>query len=115
MNTDDFHTRYAEELAGIGPGSCSATGYAAELARRLQDVLERAGVSQVDLAAKVGVSPMHLNHWIHGRRAPSAENLAALLNALWWVDARELLCGKRHTAGGSADPGLTADSRTKSL
>lgn len=36
MNTDDFHTRYAEELAGIGPGSCSATGYAAELARRLQ-------------------------------------------------------------------------------
>lgn len=80
-----------------GSGSRSATGYAAELARRLQAVLERAGVSQVELAQKVGVSAMHLNHWIHGRRAPSAHHLAALLHALWWVDARELLCGKRHT------------------
>lgn len=80
-------------------------GYAAELARRLQDVLERAGVSQVELAAKCGVSAMHLNHWIHGRRAPSAENLAKLLAAMWWVDARELLCGKRHTGALSNEGG----------
>lgn len=36
MNTDDFHTRYAEELAGIGAGSPAVTGSAPTDTQRLE-------------------------------------------------------------------------------
>lgn len=33
------------------------------------------GLSQIKLAERLGVDPGQINHWIQGRRSPSAENL----------------------------------------
>lgn len=78
--------------------------YSAGFGRRLRSALEKAGVSQVDLASKSGISAMHINHLMSGRRSPSTENLAKLLNAMWWVDARELICGPiRNSDSGTDD------------
>jgi DNA-binding XRE family transcriptional regulator len=66
-----------------------------DFAKRLRDVLESAGVSQVDLATRSGVSAMTINHFLGGRREPSVSNLSKLLKALWWCDARWLITGQR--------------------
>lgn len=85
--------------------SAPAISYGAGFALRLKAELERAGVSQVALAEKSGISAMAINHFVSGRRAPSTENLAKLLAAMWWVDARSLLCGERHNEPSSATRG----------
>jgi transcriptional regulator with XRE-family HTH domain len=41
----------------------------------LNEYMKVTGLSQINLAKRIGVSPGHLNHWINGRRSPSAENL----------------------------------------
>ena len=40
-----------------------------------------AGLSQTELAKRLGVTPAHLNHWIRGRRAPTVANLKRISEA----------------------------------
>ena len=96
-----------------GARSTPRGGYGAGFALRLKAELERAGVSQVALAEKSGISPMAINHFVSGRRAPSTENLAKLLAAMWWVDARSLLCGERHNEKAHRPDSVTRAPETK--
>jgi len=39
-------------------------------------------LNQVEFAAKAGVKPAEINHWVSGRRQPTAKNFAKLIRAL---------------------------------
>jgi transcriptional regulator with XRE-family HTH domain len=41
----------------------------------LLDYLKNSGLTQTELAKKLGVHQGQLNHWLRARRAPNAENL----------------------------------------
>lgn len=41
----------------------------------LHEYMTVTGLSQVDLAKRIGVNQGQLNHWLQKRRSPSAENL----------------------------------------
>lgn len=41
----------------------------------LVDYMKVAGLSQLELAKRIGVNQGHLNHWLHKRRAPTVANL----------------------------------------
>ncbi len=41
----------------------------------LLDYMKLSGLTQVELAKRIGVNQGHLNHWIKGRRAPTVANL----------------------------------------
>jgi transcriptional regulator with XRE-family HTH domain len=43
--------------------------------KALVEYMKVTGLSQVDLAKRIGVDQGQLNHWLRGRRSPSAENL----------------------------------------
>jgi len=46
--------------------------------KALTDYMEATGLSQQELAKRIGCNVTQLNHWINGRRSPSAENLKAI-------------------------------------
>ena len=41
----------------------------------LLDYMKVSGLSQMELAKRIGVSQGHLNHWLRKRRAPTVSNL----------------------------------------
>lgn len=41
----------------------------------LIDYMKVAGLSQIDLAERLGVAQGQLNHWLNGKRMPNAANL----------------------------------------
>jgi transcriptional regulator with XRE-family HTH domain len=41
----------------------------------LLDYMKLSGLSQVELAKRIGVNSAHLNHWLRKRRAPTVANL----------------------------------------
>jgi len=41
----------------------------------LIDYMKVTGLTQAELAKRIGVDPGHLNHWLKRRRDPSAQNL----------------------------------------
>lgn len=43
--------------------------------KALNDYMDRRGLTQIDMAAFLGVSQGHLNNWLSGKRKPSAKNL----------------------------------------
>jgi transcriptional regulator with XRE-family HTH domain len=46
--------------------------------KALVEYMRVTGLSQVELAGRIGVNPTQLSHWVNGRRAPSAHNLKLL-------------------------------------
>jgi transcriptional regulator with XRE-family HTH domain len=55
---------------------------AEEFDTRLQQALERARLSQADLARRIGSHPNLVNNWVTGKSHPSLEHLAAIAPAL---------------------------------
>ena len=51
-------------------------------ARRLRELREQAGLSQEDLASKIGVHRVALARWEGGKREPAWSKVAALADAL---------------------------------
>jgi transcriptional regulator with XRE-family HTH domain len=49
--------------------------------RTIRELRRLAGWSQIELAAKIGVSKMSISHWETGRNEPSARQLRALAQA----------------------------------
>jgi transcriptional regulator with XRE-family HTH domain len=41
----------------------------------LLDYMKISGLSQIELAKRIGVNQGHLNHWLRKRRAPTVANL----------------------------------------
>lgn len=64
--------------AGVVSDACSASTFG----DRLRKAMDQHGMSQVEFAEKANVTPMEINHWIHGRRTPCVNNLAKLVRAL---------------------------------
>jgi len=63
-----------------------------EFRQRLRMALSRTGISQAELARRIGVHPNLVNNWVAGRRHPSLQNLAALAPVLK-VDIHWLVLG----------------------
>ncbi len=69
-----------------------------ELAERIKDLRKKNGLSQGELAQKIGVSSAHLSRLENGRYLPSVEvlkNLADTLN----VSTDSLIYGKEENLG----------------
>ena len=47
----------------------------------LIDYMRTCDINQEALSRRIGCSPTQLNHWLRGRRSPSAENLKAIWQA----------------------------------
>ena len=62
----------------VGSDACSASSFG----DRLRKAMDQHGMSQVEFAEKANVTPMEINHWIHGRRTPCVNNLAKLVRVL---------------------------------
>jgi transcriptional regulator with XRE-family HTH domain len=75
-----------------------------EFETRLQRALERAGLSQAELARRIEAHPNLVNSWVSGRRRPSLAYLAKLAPALE-VGTDWLLLG------GAAPPPLGQDDQ----
>lgn len=60
----------------------SPSGYASLLGQRLRKAMTMHNLNQVEFAAKAGVKPAEINHWVSGRRQPTAKNFAKLIRAL---------------------------------
>ena len=48
----------------------------------IRDKLERAGISQQQLADRVGVSEGTVSYWCSGKKGPSADKLPSIASAL---------------------------------
>lgn len=48
----------------------------------LKEMRKLAGLTQEELAEKVGVSRVELSYWENGRRTPTLSNLRSLINTL---------------------------------
>ncbi len=60
---------------------------------RLKDALRESGVSQLELAASLGVSPSSVSMYVCGKREPSLSLLTRICERLS-VSPTELLCGR---------------------
>ena len=49
---------------------------------RLQNAIRDAGIMQVDLAERVGVTPQFLSQIIHGQKSPSAATIKRIADVL---------------------------------
>lgn len=56
--------------------------YAEQVGARLQEALEHAGMTAVELAHRLGLSKQQVHQWLHGRSAPGLESAAKLAEAL---------------------------------
>lgn len=66
-----------------------------EVANKLTELRKNAGLSQEDVAAKLGVSRQAVSKWECGEASPDMDNLIAL-SQLYDVSVDEILCIKRE-------------------
>jgi len=62
--------------------STPVPSYSHSLGKRLKKAMFMHQMNQVEFAEKAGVKPAEINHWVSGRRQPTAENFAKLIRAL---------------------------------
>lgn len=58
---------------------------------RLKEAMAVHGISQRQLAERIGAHETVVSHYVSGRREPGRRSLADILNALPYADARELI------------------------
>ena len=80
-----------------------------EIANRLLQYRKRMGLSQEELAEKIGVSRQAVSKWERAEAAPDTDNLIEL-SKIYGVTLDEMLCGKKEEAQEKApeDPSETA-------
>ena len=78
------------------------------IGRRIQQSREQAGLTQEELAERIGVSTSFVGHVERGTRKASLETLVALSNALG-VGVDYLLAGSLHNGPDEKDPSTTMD------
>lgn len=66
-------------------------------AKNLELALSRSGMTQVQLADKVNLSPVTINRYLSGQRQPKVETMAVLADALK-VSTEYLVRGEREPA-----------------
>lgn len=71
------------ELRPIDPANLAARP---EIARSLTEARVAAGVTQRELAARVGIHPMYLSQIETGESKPSAAMAAKIVDALTWTE-----------------------------
>lgn len=64
---------------------------ARQFAIRLNDLMERAGVTPDDVAAKLGKSPAIVHHYLRGTNFPRLLELPELASALGLTSVKDLL------------------------
>ena len=74
-----------------------------EIANRLYEYRKKMGLTQEELAEKIGVSRQAVSKWERSEASPDMENLIELAN-IYGVTVDELLKGKEETASGAASP-----------
>ena len=79
-----------------------------QMANKLVELRKAAGLSQEDVAERIGVSRQAVSKWERAEAAPDTDNLIALAN-LYNVSVDELLCldnsETKRTGGRNAECG----------
>ncbi len=79
------------------------------LGKRIVEIRRRQGMSQAELARRLGVESCRLSHWERGFHLPSVFQMADLADALG-AGLEELILGKTARA---AEPALTRQQRDR--
>ena len=67
-----------------------------EIRKKLIEEIKQAGISQTELAKKIGVGQPTISYYMKGKKMPSMETFANLCEVLD-LDANEILCIRRNT------------------
>ncbi len=62
-----------------------------EIQSKLIEELKHSGMTQTELASKIGVAPPMISYYLHGKKMPAIDTLANLCKVLN-IDANDLLC-----------------------
>ena len=64
-----------------------------QIQKRLCEAIKLSGLTQTEIAKKVGISQQTISHYIKGDKMPSLETFANICKVLD-IDANEILCIK---------------------
>ena len=100
-------------LQNAGNGGRHAAGaYSQQLGQRLRQLRKQHGLTQRDLAVKLGVSTPALCRWEKGQALPRKSNLRAFADAFELSEV-ELLAGIDATAETTSEPVTMTQSPTR--
>lgn len=63
----------------------------AQIQQRLSEAISHSGISQTELARKLGIKQTQISCYIHGKKLPALDTFANLC-AILDVDANDILC-----------------------
>ena len=62
-----------------------------EISKKLAEAIQQSGLSQTEIAKKIGVRQQQISSYIHGNTLPALDTLSRLCSLLD-LDANEILC-----------------------
>ena len=65
-----------------------------EISQKLAESVKQSGLTQAEIAKKIGVRQQQISAYIHGRTLPALDTLSKLCSVLD-LDANEILCVER--------------------
>jgi transcriptional regulator with XRE-family HTH domain len=68
-----------------------------EISKKLAESIQQSGLTQTEIAEKIGVRQQQISAYIHGRTLPALDTLSKLCTVLD-LDANEILCVERNDA-----------------
>ena len=66
-----------------------------EIQEKLSEAIKQSGVSQSEIARRLGISPTQISCYVHGTKLPALDTLANLCIILD-IDPADILCTKKN-------------------
>lgn len=68
---------------------------AEEISKKIAEAIRQSGITQQELASKIGVTQQQISSYLHGKNLPALDTLSRLCSVLD-LDANEILCVERE-------------------
>jgi len=68
---------------------------AEEISKKITEAIRQSGITQQELASKIGVTQQQISGYLHGKNLPAPDTLSRLCSVLD-LDANEILCVERE-------------------
>lgn len=66
-----------------------------EISKKIAEAIRQSGITQQELASKIGVTQQQISSYLHGKNLPALDALSRLCTVLD-LDANEILCVERE-------------------